>query len=201
MFWDQIPFTDEYVFHCAAFKHVRLGGLNEVGYYSNNAEKVSVLLQQLACSTAKFILVSTDKATNFSVMGQSKRQAEGYVRDRKQTSLRLVNVAFSHGSVLDLWSKSKVHKICNPKVSRYWMQAQDAVYALCLVALSPPGTYTVHNVPEFTMKQMKIAWEKEYGPKRWKEFEMVGEVNKEYLIAESEKMKPQNDILARIEPC
>jgi FlaA1/EpsC-like NDP-sugar epimerase len=199
MYWDVLPRDWDYIFHCAAFKHVRLAAFNREGYDANNYSWVSTLLARLKASESKstFVLCSTDKACGESWMGKSKKEAEDSAHYHGKHSLRLVNVAYSHGSVLANWSAGK-HKVCNKDVSRYWMQMSDAVYALCACALEKPGKYTVQNCPKITMGEMKKAWDKEFGPKRWKDFEMVDEAYDEKLISENEKMETVNEVLARI---
>lgn len=198
MYTDILPRDEDFVFHCAAFKHVRLASFNTWGYEVNNSVGVGLLMERLKAAEAqtKVILCSTDKAAGESVMGKSKKAAEDHVVFYGGTALRLVNVAYSRGSVLAIWSK-RVHRVCNPGVSRYWMQMNDAVYALCLVA-SEKGRYTVHGCPKFTMGEMKKAWDKEFGPKRWREFEMFNEAQDESLLGEGESMFKTNDVLGKI---
>jgi FlaA1/EpsC-like NDP-sugar epimerase len=201
MYTDILPVEYDYIFHCAAFKHVRLAPANTLGYQSNNTTGVAHFVERLHASgsQAKFILCSTDKAAGESVMGKTKKEAEDEVVFRGYHALRLVNVAYSRGSVLQLWRREKLHRVCRGDVSRYWMQMEDAVYALLLTGLQKPGKYTVHNVPKLTMEEMKNGWDKEFGPKRWMEFEMVHEAGDEKLCKDNEFMTHVTDEIARIE--
>lgn len=202
---DILPVGYDFVFHCAAFKHVRLASMNKGGYENNNHRDVHKMVEKMYVTDSKdhretsFVLCSTDKASGKSIMGVSKRKAENHVVFYGQRALRLVNVAFSKGSCLDLWRKKCAHRVCRGDVQRYWMQMDDAVYALCMAALQPPGRYTVHNCPEFTMEQMARGWDKEYGDKHWTEFELHDEALREEYVDENEKMVPINDVIARIE--
>jgi FlaA1/EpsC-like NDP-sugar epimerase len=197
-FKDVSPLKSDYIFHCAAWKHVRLASFNPSGYYDNNYRGVSDFLDSLKDPTTRFVLVSTDKVSGGSMMGHSKRMAEDEVTIKGHTALRLVNVAYSHGSVLDVWRKTKRPRVCRDDVKRYWMQARDACYALCLAALSPQGLYTVHHVPEFTMEEMRKAWERVHGYVKWREFELHEEAITESLVGKNEKMVIQNNVLARV---
>lgn len=197
---DIIPKGYDFVFHCAAFKHVRLAEFNREGYWRNNSLLLEKYLHELSVSSpgTVFVLCSTDKASGETEMGRSKLDAEGHVKFYGGRSVRLVNVAYSKGSVLDLWSTAKIHRICDGSVKRYWMQMEDAIYILCMTALQESGRYSVMNVPQFTMKEIQAAWEKEYGLRRWERFEMFHEALDEKLIRGDELLEPVNSCLGRI---
>jgi FlaA1/EpsC-like NDP-sugar epimerase len=200
---DIIPKKEDFVFHCAAFKHVRLAGYNPKGYEDNNCTHVHRMLEDIYAQerlgyTTRFILVSTDKASGNSVMGRTKKDAEDRVRFYHHHTVRLVNVAYSNGSVLDLWDKG-TFKVCSGEVERYWMQLSDAAYVLCRAALLPPDRYTVVNVPLLSMGEMKSGWEKLYGPKEWETFELHDEVEREKLVSDRERLIPVNEYIGRIE--
>ena len=77
---DQISFRHkpEYIFHCAAFKHVPLVENNIIESLENNY-KSTVNLCKIAIKykVAKLVLISSDKAVRpSSIMGSTKRMSE-----------------------------------------------------------------------------------------------------------------------------
>jgi len=157
-----------YVFHAAAYKHILLGEDNPKSFYLNNVGKTVEFFNNV--QTDKFVLVSTDKASGNSVMGNTKKCCEDLVKRTGHYALRLVNCAFSQGSVLDLWqklSREDLHYCVDAEVTRYWMQLDDAVNALLLIPFQKPGLYTVVGCPKFTMGQLRESWDKIHGPCKW----------------------------------
>lgn len=189
----------DYVFHCAAFKHVTLAQReqNQKAVWDNNTSKFIKMIDRVYNPT-KIILASTDKVTGNSYMGKTKREAENVVQIEKQTSLRLVNIAWSRGSVLDRWYGKHSLKICPPEVTRFWMQKEDAVYAMFTVGLMSPGLYTVWDVPKFTMGEIKVAWRSEFGG----DFENIPlgreEAFYEKLISDDEDVEGDHPYIKRI---
>jgi FlaA1/EpsC-like NDP-sugar epimerase len=126
------------VFHAAAHKHLPL-----LERHPCEGVKTNVLgthhLVDLAVQygTARFVLISTDKAADpVSVLGATKRLAELVVQAAAggptcMASVRFGNVLGSRGSLLsvlaDQVSKDKPITITHPDVTRFFMTVQEAV--------------------------------------------------------------------------
>lgn len=180
------------VFHAAAYKHVISGELWERAMTWNNYHSFKMWLDY----HKRVVLVSTDKAAGKTTMGASKKMAEDMADYKGHTSIRLVNVWGSRGSVGDLWTRA-VERLQKPKccprgVSRYWMSGEDAIQAILAASCMRPGRYTVCNVPKFTMGEMLDAF-LEHHQKALDWFEPIPlpdyEAPEEALISESEKLE------------
>ena len=83
----------DYIFHCAAYKHVDLVENNKIYSFKNNMLS-TINLVKLAekFKTTKFVLISSDKAVRpKSLMGFSKLFAEQFVlKFSKKNELALV---------------------------------------------------------------------------------------------------------------
>lgn len=178
----------DFIFHAAAYKHVILGEKNPDRFLENNGEDVHRLLARFWSMQKhpNFVFVSTDKAAGESVLGQSKRRGEEAceIHNDFARSLRLVNCAFSHGSVLDLWSKG-VKRLVIDGCTRYWMQMDEAARALLWMPFIPGGSYSIFGAPTFSIQELAIVWGGEFeaiprGP---------GEVLDEKLIREDETLE------------
>jgi UDP-N-acetylglucosamine 4-epimerase len=129
----------EFVFHCAAYKHV-----NIIEDNPREAIRINIIGTKNVADLAinnyvkKFIMVSTDKAVNpTSVMGASKRIAELYVSylNQQQTNTEFIitrfgNVLGSSGSVIPTFisniNKNEPIKITHPDIIRYFMTIPEA---------------------------------------------------------------------------
>ena len=128
-----------FVFHCAAYKHV-----NIIEDNPTEAIRVNIIGTKNVANLAlkhninKFIMVSTDKAVNpTSIMGVSKRIAEIYVNylNQQQNNTEFIitrfgNVLGSSGSVIPTFisniNNDESIKITHPEVIRYFMTIPEA---------------------------------------------------------------------------
>jgi FlaA1/EpsC-like NDP-sugar epimerase len=135
------------VLHAAAHKHVPIVEDNVCEAVRNNVMGTKVLaLAAAAAGSAKFVLLSTDKAVNpTSVMGATKRMAELICQSfaggsaTEFVSVRFGNVLGSRGSVVPIF-KSQVEAggpltITHRDMVRYFMTIPEAV-SLVLQAMS-----------------------------------------------------------------
>lgn len=128
-------FKPQYIFHCAALKHVTP---NEV--YPIEAIQTNILGTYNVMSEAKrweclekFVFISTDKVVNaHCIMGITKLCAEGLIRraGEKFVAVRFGNVLGSRGSVIPIWQRQmdagKKLTVTDKEMTRYTMSVEDA---------------------------------------------------------------------------
>ncbi len=131
----------DYIFHCAAYKHVDLVENNKIYSLKNNMLS-TINLVKLAekYHTKKFVLISSDKAVRpKSLMGKSKLLAEQYVlkfgKINKFTNFTIVrfgNVLGSSGSVIPIFNNQIKNggpiTVTDPNVTRFFMTIEEASY-------------------------------------------------------------------------
>ncbi|MHC3467686.1 DegT/DnrJ/EryC1/StrS family aminotransferase [Streptomyces sp. 7R007] len=131
----------EVVFHAAAHKHLPLLELHPCEGVKTNVRGTENLVRAAAAvGTARFVLISTDKAADpVSVLGATKRLAELVVQSAQQdappgtvcAAVRFGNVLGSRGSLLSvvaeqLGTGSPV-TVTHPDVTRFFMTVEEAV--------------------------------------------------------------------------
>jgi FlaA1/EpsC-like NDP-sugar epimerase len=145
-------YRPDVVFHAAAYKHVPL--MEEENAFQALANNVrSTLVVARAAQTAgsaKFVLVSTDKAVNpVNVMGASKRLAEMACQALQSGSptefviVRFGNVLGSNGSVVPRFREQIARggpvTVTHPDIERYFMSIPEAAQLVLQAALMGRG--------------------------------------------------------------
>lgn len=129
-------FKPQYVFHCAAYKHV-----TPMETYPLEAINTNILGTYNVMHEAKrweclekFVFISTDKVVNGqSIMGATKKVGEIMIRNQGKgfIAVRFGNVLGSRGSVIPLWqnqiNKGKPITITDKRMKRYMMSIPEAV--------------------------------------------------------------------------
>lgn len=122
--------TDDYIIHCAAYKHVDLGESNVNSFIQNNLIKTMRFYE--SNKRSKILYISTDKAVEpISSYGATKMLAEALTREIDGTVARCGNFLMSSGSVIPLWEKQIANKepitITDPVMVRYVSEMKPAV--------------------------------------------------------------------------
>lgn len=129
----------EWVIHAAALKHVPLMERNPLAAVETNALGTWRVAEAAESWDARrMVLVSTDKAVApRSIMGAAKRIAELVMLERsrmRRSSLRLVNVIGSPGSVAPLFAEQIAQggpvTVTHPEARRYFMTLDEVVRLL-----------------------------------------------------------------------
>jgi FlaA1/EpsC-like NDP-sugar epimerase len=147
-------YRPEVVFHAAAYKHVPLMEEDNAFLAVENNVLSTIVLARAAreIGTAKFVLVSTDKAVNpANVMGASKRLAELACQVLQQevhaatqfVIVRFGNVLGSTGSVVprfhDQIARGGPVTVTHPDIQRYFMSIPEAAQLVMQAALMGKG--------------------------------------------------------------
>jgi len=131
----------EVVFHAAAHKHLPLLELHPCeGVKSNVRGTENLVRAATAVGTARFVLISTDKAADpVSVLGATKRLSELIVQRGQEnappgtvfSAVRFGNVLGSRGSLLSVLAQQlgtgSPVTVTHPDVTRFFMTVEEAV--------------------------------------------------------------------------
>ncbi|MFF7277773.1 DegT/DnrJ/EryC1/StrS family aminotransferase [Streptomyces griseorubiginosus] len=131
----------EVVFHAAAHKHLPLLELHPCEGVKTNVRGTENLVRAAAAvGTARFVLISTDKAADpVSVLGATKRLAELIVHHAQQdappgtvfAAVRFGNVLGSRGSLLSVVAQQLGAgfpvTVTHPDATRFFMTVEEAV--------------------------------------------------------------------------
>ena len=139
------------IFHAAAYKHVPLMERCPIeAAYNNILGTRNLVAAALAAETARFVMISTDKAVNpTSVMGATKRIAEKYVqacggshRTRFITT-RFGNVLGSAGSVIPILKEQLARggplTVTHQQIERFFMTIPESVQLVLQAAYMGQG--------------------------------------------------------------
>lgn len=144
LFFDEISSSInkiDFVFHCAAYKHVNLVEENKMFSFKNNIlSTINIANRSINSFVNKFVLVSSDKAVRpKSMMGITKYLSEVYIQKISKNSqltnfsiVRFGNVLGSSGSVLPIF-KSQIEAggpitVTDPNATRFFMTIEEASY-------------------------------------------------------------------------
>jgi FlaA1/EpsC-like NDP-sugar epimerase len=128
-----------YVFHAAAYKHVKLGEENKKNFAMNNINGTYVILNNcIKFNVENFVNISTDKAVKpTTFMGKTKRFNEIMVKSFAKnnnlnlSSVRFGNVLGSSGSVLTIFQNNILQNepitIFGKDTERFFMLTSQAV--------------------------------------------------------------------------
>lgn len=198
----------DFVFHCAALKHVEIGEYNPREVIRTNINGTENVIEASLINNVKgVIFTSSDKAVNpVNTMGASKLLGEklivaaGYIKGSNVTrfsAVRFGNVLGSRGSIIPRFKK-RMEKglkliVTDPKTTRFMMPIQNAV-DLTIKAMinSVGGEIFVLKMPTLLLGDLvdlflEYAWMKT-GNKLCVEFRGLfpGEKNYEELMTKEE---------------
>ena len=144
LFFDEINNKQQsidFVFHCAAYKHVHLVEDNKMFSFKNNMlSTINLANLSINSFVKKFVLISSDKAVRpKSMMGITKYLSEVYIKKISKKSektnfsiVRFGNVLGSSGSVLPIF-RSQIENggpitVTDPNATRFFMTIEEASY-------------------------------------------------------------------------
>lgn len=144
-------YRPDLIFHAAAYKHVPLMERCPIeAAYNNILGTRNLVAAALAAETARFMMISTDKAVNpTSVMGVSKRIAEKYVQacggsyQTRFITTRFGNVLGSAGSVIPILKEQLARggplTVTHQQIERFFMTIPESVQLVLQAAYMGQG--------------------------------------------------------------
>jgi FlaA1/EpsC-like NDP-sugar epimerase len=151
-----------YIFHCAAYKHVDIVEDNLLEGFYNNIKSTYNLLNHIKYNRSfeSFVLISTDKAHKpINLMGMTKRLSEKLViaknygkNDKKFRVVRFGNVFASDGSAIPKMCSQIINNeavsVTDKRMTRYFLTMNEA----CELVLS--ASILKKNVPDILFFKM-----------------------------------------------
>lgn len=197
----------DYVFHCAALKHVPLCEYNPFEAVKTNVIGTENVMQSASYHNVKKVVnISTDKAVNpINVLGATKLLAEKIVATAKYrksdtiyANVRFGNVTWSSGSAFplfsDMYQKGVSLKITDLNMERYYMTISDAVKLVFKAFAEMRGGETfILKMPTFKMGDLVNAMSIIHGEEVPYEVTGIrdGEKLREELMFECEKQRAE----------
>ena len=182
----------DYVYNCAAIKHVDIAEENKEETYRINVTGTENLLNlSKKYSVKKFIFISSDKAFYpKGIMGKSKLLAEKKVLNFRKNKtelkiLRFPNVITSSGSILeiiyDCINKKKIFELKDKNLIRYFifkhdtlnfiLKATDNNYSKKIIILNNVKSKKIINLCKFMKSKLNLKYKITKLPK----FEKISE--------------------------
>ena len=192
----------DYVFHCAALKHVEISEYNSFEAVLTNIVGVQNIVDAALNNNVKKVLfTSSDKAVNpSSAMGTTKLMGEkmiiaanNYTGDRltRFASVRFGNVLDSNGSVIKVFKQQMVDRrpltITSEKMTRYFINIDQAI-DLCFFSINEMlgGEIFFPKMRSFNILNLAKAITKSEKPKIMLTKPSAGEKLYEELVTDSE---------------
>jgi UDP-N-acetylglucosamine 4,6-dehydratase/5-epimerase len=192
----------DYVFHCAALKHVEISEYNSFEAVLTNIVGVQNIIDvALEYNVKKVLFTSSDKAVNpSSVMGTTKLMGEKLIiaannytgnKVTRFASVRFGNVLDSNGSVLKIFKKqineNKPMTITSKEMTRYFINIEQAI-ELCIFSLKEMigGEIFFPIMKSFNIVNLSRAISKSNNPKLIFTKPNMGEKLFEELVTENE---------------
>jgi len=188
----------DYIFHCAALKHVTPSEWSPMEYVKTNIFGTNKAIRHAEACNAKLINISTDKVVNAdSVMGSTKRVAELMVKNAGGISVRFGNVLGSRGSVIPIWQKQMDEglplTVTHEDMTRYFMTIPEACELVIKAAeIGKPGQTLIMDMGE-PVNVLQLAKDILKKSGKSEEIDMIGirpgETLTEKLMSEDEEKR------------
>lgn len=193
-------FKPQYVFNCAAYKHVPLMEYTPLEAIRTNVGGHYNLIHTAKTweCVEKFVYVSTDKAvSSHSIMGATKRLGEVITLNQGKGYMvvRFGNVLGSRGSLLEIWQrqidKGETLTVTDERMERYFMTIPEAVELVIKAAEDGKGgeTYVLNMGEKVNITDLALEVLQKAGRKPEVEFTGMrdGETLTEELMTQEEK--------------
>lgn len=180
----------DFVFHCAALKHVIFCEYNPLEAVRTNILGIQNIIETaLECNVEKVIFTSSDKAANpNNTMGATKLLGErlftsaNFYGGGKRTifaSVRFGNVIGSRGSVVPLFKNQIKEGTCltltDPQMTRFMMSNDDAIdLVLKCGKLAKGGEIFILKMPAMAIKDVAESMIEELAENKEMEIKLIG---------------------------